>query len=324
MRGQGFTRQQTGFFSARRECLACGGAGEVPRVRCRELRRAPAWSSGEQDYTVRVPPGSVGGQHAAGGGRGLARPARRARPATCFVNVRVRPHPFYREEGGLLVCELPVSPTEAALGAEVEVPLLDAAVRMKVPAGTQSGARVPPARQGAARAPAGAARGRPRAGDGRDARSVSATEARALLSRLEASAAAEAPVPRRQAFRRLADAAERRREAARRASATDERRKRTDDGPSRAPPPRLRGCTCCCSLVTLLTTTATGALFVHPELAVAAVRTGCRYSLPAAGHPGLPRVRPLLRRPAPRRAGVAALLHPAAAAGSACSAPWGR
>jgi molecular chaperone DnaJ len=54
--------------------------------------------------------------------------------------VRVRPHPFYRQEGDLLVCEVPVAMTDAALGAEIEVPLLDARVRMRVPPGTQSGA----------------------------------------------------------------------------------------------------------------------------------------------------------------------------------------
>ena len=61
---------------------------------------------------------------------GEGSPGRRGGPAgDLFVTVRVRPHAFYREEGGLLVCELPVSPTEAALGAEVEVPLLDGSRR---------------------------------------------------------------------------------------------------------------------------------------------------------------------------------------------------
>jgi molecular chaperone DnaJ len=56
------------------------------------------------------------------------------------VVLRVVPHPFYRQEGELLICEVPVAMTDAALGAEIEVPLLDARVRMRVPPGTQSGA----------------------------------------------------------------------------------------------------------------------------------------------------------------------------------------
>jgi molecular chaperone DnaJ len=56
------------------------------------------------------------------------------------VAVRVRSHAFYRQEGDVLVCEVPVTMTEAALGAEIDVPLLDGQVRMRVPPGTQSGA----------------------------------------------------------------------------------------------------------------------------------------------------------------------------------------
>ena len=120
--GKGFTRQKTGFFSTRRECLACGGAGEVPRVALPDLRRHGPGRAG-QGLRGAGAARLGGGQRAAGGGRGLARPP--GRPAgDLYVNVRVRPHEFYREEAGVLVCELPVSPTEAALGAEVEVPLL--------------------------------------------------------------------------------------------------------------------------------------------------------------------------------------------------------
>lgn len=136
--GQGYTRQKAGFFSARRECLACGGAGEVPRVRCKSCGGTGLVEQSRR-YTVRVPPGSTAGtiQRVAGEGS----PGRRGGAAgDLYVNVRVRPHPFYREEGGLLVCEVPVSFVDAALGAQIDVPLLDGVVRMKVPAGTQSGA----------------------------------------------------------------------------------------------------------------------------------------------------------------------------------------
>jgi molecular chaperone DnaJ len=56
--GQGFTRQGAGFFSAKRECLACGGSGEVPKVRCHECA-GTGLVERARGYTVRIPPGSL-------------------------------------------------------------------------------------------------------------------------------------------------------------------------------------------------------------------------------------------------------------------------
>ena len=71
---------------------------------------------------------------------GQGSPGRRGGPAgDLHVVVRVRPHKYYAQEGETLTVELPVSMTEAALGAEVDVPVLDGTVKMKVPPGTQSG-----------------------------------------------------------------------------------------------------------------------------------------------------------------------------------------
>jgi len=136
--GQGFTRQRAGFLSAKRECLACGGAGEIPRVRCKSCV-GTGLVERQREYVVGVPPGSVGGSTQRVPGEGS--PGRRGGAAgDLFVNSRVLPHAFYREEAGVLVVEMPISPSEAALGADVEVPLLDRSVRMKVPVGTQNGA----------------------------------------------------------------------------------------------------------------------------------------------------------------------------------------
>ncbi len=136
--GQGFTRDRTGFLSARRECLTCGGSGEVPRIRCGSCS-GTGLIEREREYLVRVPPNSVGGTTQRVPGEGS--PGRRGGPAgDLFVLVRVRPHAFYRQEGDLLICEVPVAFTEAVLGGEIEVPLLDTTVRMKVPPGSQPGA----------------------------------------------------------------------------------------------------------------------------------------------------------------------------------------
>jgi molecular chaperone DnaJ len=198
--GQGFTRQRAGFLSAKRECLACGGSGEVPRVRCGGCA-GTGLVEREREYVVRIPPGSLGATTQRVPGEGS--PGRRGGPAgDLFVVVRARPHAFYRQEGEVLVCEVPVSMTEAALGAEIDVPLLDGQVRMRLPAGTQSGAvfRI-------------RGRGLPRAGVRGDAHvrvvvevpAALAGEARTLAERL-ATAVGEEAYPRRQAFREAARA----------------------------------------------------------------------------------------------------------------------
>ena len=135
--GQGWTRHKAGFFSTRRDCLACGGSGQIPRVRCKTCS-GTGLCEREREYVVRVPPGSQAGSSQRVGGEGS--PGRRGGPAgDLHVIVRVRPHPFYRQQGDLLEVEVPVRMEEAALGTEIEVPLLDARVRMKIPAGTQPG-----------------------------------------------------------------------------------------------------------------------------------------------------------------------------------------
>jgi molecular chaperone DnaJ len=117
------------------------------------------------------------------------------------VTVRVKPHEFFREEGGLLVCELPVSPAEAALGSEVDVWLLDAAVRMRIPAGTQSGTLLRLRGKGVPRGP-GLARGDAHVKVVVETPVALTPEARALLEKAESALRPEA-MPRRRAFRNM-------------------------------------------------------------------------------------------------------------------------
>jgi len=122
--------------------MGCGGSGQVPRVRCPACEGAGLVDR-ERSYTVKIPPASIGGSTQRLPREGA--PGRRGGPSgDLHVIVRVRPHAFYgREatrEGDVLTVDLPVTFAEAALGAEVDVPLLDTAVKMRVPPGTQSGA----------------------------------------------------------------------------------------------------------------------------------------------------------------------------------------
>jgi molecular chaperone DnaJ len=60
-------------------------------------------------------------------------------PGDLYVVITVKDHPIFQREGNDLVCEIPVSFPQAALGCELEVPTLEGKVKLKVPAGTQSG-----------------------------------------------------------------------------------------------------------------------------------------------------------------------------------------
>jgi molecular chaperone DnaJ len=195
--GQGVLRARAGFFSARRDCTACGGTGEVPRERCPACA-GTGLVERERAYTVRIPPGSQAGTTQRVPGEGA--PGRRGGPAgDLFVTVRVKLQELFRDEGGVLTLELPVSITEAALGADVEVPTLDGAVRMRVPPGTQSGAVFRLKGKGIPRGD-----GLPR-GDAHvrvvvETPGAASPEAAALLERLEAALGPEA-LSRRAAVR---------------------------------------------------------------------------------------------------------------------------
>ena len=56
-----------------------------------------------------------------------------------FLVVRVQPHPLFSRQGNNIVCRVPVTFEEAALGAEIEVPTVAGKARLKIPPGTQSG-----------------------------------------------------------------------------------------------------------------------------------------------------------------------------------------
>jgi curved DNA-binding protein len=94
-----------------------------------------------RDYEVEVPPGVRDGQRirlAGQGGAGLGR----GPTGDLFLRVRLKPHPWFEVDGRDIRTTLPVTPWEAALGAEVEVPTLTGTARVKVPKGSSSGRRL--------------------------------------------------------------------------------------------------------------------------------------------------------------------------------------
>ncbi|EKQ67306.1 DnaJ-class molecular chaperone with C-terminal Zn finger domain [Leptolyngbyaceae cyanobacterium JSC-12] len=93
---------------------------------------------GDETITVRIPPGAKSGSRIRVKGKGQISPFSQQR-GDLYLTIELLPHPFYRFEGNHLICEIPISPEEAVLGAQIEVPTPDGKVTMAVPSGVDSG-----------------------------------------------------------------------------------------------------------------------------------------------------------------------------------------
>jgi molecular chaperone DnaJ len=135
--GQGRVNRSQGFFVMQTACPDCRGQGQVIRDPCSECRgRGLAPQS--REITVRIPRGIQSGSQLRLAGEG--EPGERHGPrGDLFCVVDVEEHELFHRDGDDLLCELSVSYPQAALGAELEVPTLDGAAKLKVPAGTQPG-----------------------------------------------------------------------------------------------------------------------------------------------------------------------------------------
>ncbi|HZA14920.1 MAG TPA: molecular chaperone DnaJ [Myxococcaceae bacterium] len=135
--GAGEVRFTQGFFAVSRTCNHCGGVGQVvadPCARCGGRGKIES----ESQVTVKVPPGVDTGTRIRYAGEGEPGDHGGA-PGDLYVVMHVREHPIFVREESDVLCEMPISFTQAALGATIDVPTLDGKVKMKVPPGTQSG-----------------------------------------------------------------------------------------------------------------------------------------------------------------------------------------
>jgi len=137
-KGAGKVRAQQGFFLVERTCPTCAGAGRVIRNPCRICRGAGTVQR-ERALQVTIPPGVEDGQRIRLAGEGEAGP-QGAPAGDLYVHVGVRPHPLFQRDGANIMVRVPIRMTQAALGAEVEVPVVDGTkAKVKVPPGTQTG-----------------------------------------------------------------------------------------------------------------------------------------------------------------------------------------
>lgn len=136
-RGTGQVRTQQGFFSISTTCGSCRGEGSIisdPCPKCQGQGRVRKL----QALSVRIPPGVDNGSRLKLRGEGEAGFANGS-AGDLYVVVHVREHPIFTRQDNEVIVEVPVSFPQAALGVEIEVPTLDGKVKLKLPAGTQSG-----------------------------------------------------------------------------------------------------------------------------------------------------------------------------------------
>ena len=138
--GIGKIRHAQGFFTLERTCPACHGRGQVIDDPCKVCGGGGRVTR-ERTLSVNIPAGVEDGTRirlASEGEAGL----RGGPTGDLYIFLEVAPHEFFQRDGADLHCRVPISMTSAALGGEFEVPAIDGSkVRVKVPAGTQTGRR---------------------------------------------------------------------------------------------------------------------------------------------------------------------------------------
>jgi molecular chaperone DnaJ len=135
--GRGQVIQQAGVFRLQTTCPACQGAGSVIREKCPDCggdglteehveRRVTIPAGVDRDVRVRL-----AGEGEPGGSGGP--------PGDCYCVIEIEDHPFLTRDGRDLHCEVPITFSQAALGATVEVPTLDGPKPLEIKRGTQAG-----------------------------------------------------------------------------------------------------------------------------------------------------------------------------------------
>jgi len=138
-KGSGSVEHGLSFFKARQECPDCGGAGRKgpPCPSCQGRGRNPAMET----VTVPIPAGIEDGKKVRVAGKGEAG-QRGGGPGDLYLSIQVDEDRRFERKGPNLYIKLPISFSEAALGAKVEVPTPESSATIRIPPGTQSGSKL--------------------------------------------------------------------------------------------------------------------------------------------------------------------------------------
>lgn len=135
--GKGTVFSRQGFFAITRTCSKCQGTGTIVKNACKACRGQGTVPENKK-IAVKVPPGVETGSRLRVTGAGEPAP-KGGEPGDLYIIIHVREHSIFKRQEDDLLCEMPISFVIAALGDDVEVPTLDGKIKLKIPAGTQSG-----------------------------------------------------------------------------------------------------------------------------------------------------------------------------------------
>ena len=136
-KGRGQVSFQQGFFTVSRTCSQCGGQGTFIAEPCGDCGGAGRTRK-LHTLSIKIPPGVDNGSRLKLRNEGESG-ANGGQPGDLYVVIQVAQHPLFVREGLDIVCDVPISFVQAALGSEIDVPTLEGKVKMKIPSGTQSG-----------------------------------------------------------------------------------------------------------------------------------------------------------------------------------------
>lgn len=137
--GRGRVRFQQAIFpiAVERACSRCRGTGQLPSSPCKRCSGS-GMAARPRTAELNIPAGvEHGASRVVAGGGNKSGPGRA--PGDLEILIQVAPHPFFQRQGDDVVCSVPISFVQAAIGGEVEVPTLDGKVKLRVPPATQPG-----------------------------------------------------------------------------------------------------------------------------------------------------------------------------------------
>lgn len=144
--GGGYVAYSQGFMQVRQPCPACRGEGEMIEEHCPDCHGSML-TEHEREISINLPAGVASDQRLRVSGEGEGG-IHGGPPGDLYVDIFVEEHDLFKREGDDLVLQIPISFTQAALGAEIEVPTLDGEEKLNIPPGTQSGSYFTLKRQG--------------------------------------------------------------------------------------------------------------------------------------------------------------------------------
>ena len=136
-RGTGQVGRSQGFFTIRTTCHQCRGAGQIIAQPCPDCH-GRGQVRVKKTVSVKIPAGVDNGSRLRLSGEGEAG-GQGGQPGDLYVFIHVEPHHFFKRDDTEVICQIPISFIQAALGDTIQVPTLEEEEKLEIPKGTQFG-----------------------------------------------------------------------------------------------------------------------------------------------------------------------------------------